>query len=124
MSETNEGRFSDGAELTRTDSKGRVLVVRQLNLREEMDLLSVAGPDDAMNRRWMMYATMVACVRSIDGAPIPMAAKRTALLNNIDRIGAEGVAVVASILAAETPDDADEAEPGDKPSETVAVAKN
>ncbi len=98
-----------------TDSRGRVLTIKKLSLREEMDVLAAAGAERADNRRWMFYATLAACVRSIDGHPLPPPASLRTLLANVDQVGAEGINAVIAFFK----DDVE-----DVPDDLLDTAKN
>ena len=107
--------------VTRKDSRGRTLTIKQLSLLEEMDLLAVAGADNARNSRWMLYATMAACVRSIDGSPLDPLLKPALLRSRVQQVGAEGVRVVSDIINEERPpEDDDQADAND----VATIAKN
>ncbi len=99
------------------DSRGRTLTVKKLTLLEEMDLLAAAGADNSANTRWMFYASLASCVRSIDGELMGPALTTRILRGNLQQVGSDGIAAVAKVFAAELPDD----EPG---SDDVAAAKN
>jgi hypothetical protein len=116
--------FRDGETITRKDARNRTLTIKQLSLLEEMDLLAAAGADNARNSRWMLYATMAACVRSIDGDPLQPIPNLRLLRSRVQHIGAEGVRLVSEIIAAETPPDDEDGEMPGFADDVAATAKN
>ncbi len=112
MSETTTEAVGSEAH-TVTDAKGRTLVIRRLNMMEEFDLIEAAGAENSQNARWMQYATIVACVRSIDGMPSPPFIKKQIIRNWVGRVGSEGYAAVVKALdlLVKDEDDADGSAP-------------
>lgn len=98
------------ADHTVTDDAGRVLVIREVGPLEEMDLLEAAGEAASSNRRWMVNATLYACVRSIDGVPRPFPTTRQAIRHHIEAVGGAGISAVVKALSPVVPE-----APGDVP---------
>lgn len=92
-------------EQTVTDDKGRVLVIREVSALEEMDLLEAAGESASSNRRWMVNATLYACVRAIDGVPRPFPTTRKMIRAHIEVVGGAGISAVVKLLSPVLPDD-------------------
>jgi hypothetical protein len=86
-----------------TDSKGRKLAVEKLDLVREMDLAEAAG-DAGDVRRWWVYATICATVRSIDGVPVMMPKDKEGIKNLVRQVGEAGVAAALEALGDEVPD--------------------
>ena len=84
---------------TVTDDAGRVLIIREVSALEEMDLLEAAGEAASSNRRWMVNATLYACVRSIDGVPRPFPTTRDMIRKHIEKVGGAGISAVVKILS-------------------------
>lgn len=114
-------RFNVGEIVTMKDVRGRTLQIKKLSLMEEMDLLACAGAENAANGRWMLYATLVACVRGIDGEQQGPLATSRLLRARVQFVGEAGVELVSQIIAAGRPanDDGDAGEP-----DVWASAKN
>ena len=107
---------------TVTDSDGRTLLIRELDMLEEFDLIETAGPDNSANQRWMQYATIVSCVRSIDGMPsMALRGKKALLRDWVKRVGPAGYAAVVKALGLLKVDDAGDETPSADP---LATAKN
>ncbi len=87
-----------------TDELGRALTVQELSFREEMNLAEAAGPSGEI-RRWMVSATLAACVRAVDGVPCPFPSNRKMILAQADLVGSEGIKAVVEVLAPELPAD-------------------
>lgn len=116
MSETTERRMpAVGETKTVVDSLGRKLTVRELDLLEEMDVIEAAGPKNAQNARWMMYATLAACVRDIDG--VPSISSGGMLRGHLKTVGSEGINAVIGVLTPAAP-------PAGDGNDVTATAKN
>lgn len=109
----------DGAVVV-TDSLGRKLTVKKLNLMEEMNLMVAAGSDRSSNARWMQYATIVSCVRKIGDEHMQPPMTLRILQGNIQAVGSEGFAAAIGAMRSELPDDV-ESLAGD---DTKDTAKN
>ena len=99
---------TDPGSTTIRDDKGRMLEVRALDIVEELDLIEAAGADNSGNARWMMIATFAACVRAIDGRPVPFPTTRRFIRDQVGRVGPHGVrAVVKALSPEDVPDGAE-----------------
>jgi hypothetical protein len=88
---------------TVTDSLGRTLTLKKLDALAELDLIEAAGGTNSDNRRWMVMATLAACVAAIDGTPAQPLASREAIRAHVKLVGSEGLdAVMASLTPDET----------------------
>ena len=111
----------DGGPAMVTDDKGRVLKVRSLGLLEEMDLIELAGTPTPPDR-WMMIATFAACVREVDGVPVPFPQNRAQIRKHVERVGPHGLrAAVKALAPADVPEGAEDAVSSNDP---LALAKN
>ena len=106
---------------TVTDDKGRALVIREVSALEEMDLLEAAGEAASSNRRWMVNATLYACIRSIDGVPRPFPTTRKMMRQHIEACGGAGIGAVVKALSPAIPEDAEDPP---APDDTGRVAGN
>lgn len=93
---------------TVTDSLGRVLTITRLDALSELDLVEAVGGVNAENRRYMVIATIAACVRAIDGVPTQPLHTRESVRSLVRLVGSEGIAAVMAKL---TPDELATAEP-------------
>jgi len=59
------------ATVTVRDERGRDITVRKLKTLDRMRLLELVGADNAMNDRYLGYATLAYCVACIDGDLVP-----------------------------------------------------
>ena len=91
--------------LEATDSRGRKLTIKKLTLLEEMNLMVAAGAERAAIPKWMQYASVVACVRSVDGDMIDPPLTGRLLNANIARVGSEGFAAAVTVLFDDLPPD-------------------
>ena len=106
--------------LEATDSRGRKLTIKKLTLLEEMNLMVAAGANKAAIPKWMQYASVVACVRSIDGERVDMPLTSRILDANVALVGSEGFAAAVAVLYEDLPEDVREMAADD----AVATAKN
>src|SRR5277367_752322 len=88
------------ATVTVKDERGRDITVRKLKTLDRMRLLELVGADNAMNDRYLGYATLAYCVSSIDGDPIPTINSKVALEAVVQRLDDDGINAVASAVAA------------------------
>ncbi len=87
---------------TVTDSRGRKLVARRLTALDTLRLFKAAGPVLAQNEPWLSMAGLAFAVLEIDGVPVPPPATEPQIESLIDRLGEDGLAAVADVMA---PDD-------------------
>jgi hypothetical protein len=104
MSQTATAASDQTAPLEVTDSLGRKLKVQKLDILKELDLIEAAGKA-ADNNRWMMLATLAACVIEVDGVPIPPPTTREKIRAQVARVRAEGIDAVAEAFKAQLPED-------------------
>jgi hypothetical protein len=88
-----------------TDSLGRKLRIQKLDILKELDLIEGAGKAST-NDRWMMFATLAACVTAIDGVPCIAPSTRELIRAQVQRVGGEGIAAVADALNETIPNEA------------------
>ena len=104
--------MAEAVETTVTDSLGRVLVLKKLDLLNELDVIEAAGAASS-NQRWMFLATLAATVRTIDGVPIPFPSDRKSLRSVMGLVKSEGVAAVVKAFNEDIPDIPAEAGPAE-----------
>ncbi|MGI4942830.1 MAG: hypothetical protein ACRYHQ_20085 [Janthinobacterium lividum] len=80
-------------ERTITDETGKVLLLRDLDVVEELDLYEVAGASST-NPAWLGTAMTACSVRAINGHPQPFPKTRDQIKAALTRIGREGVLAV------------------------------
>lgn len=84
---------------TVTDARGRRIVVRQLTALDTLRLFKVAGPVLAQNEPWLSMAGLAFAVLEIDSVPMPPPATEAQIESMIDRLGEDGIAAIAGVLA-------------------------
>ena len=89
---------------TITDVDGRVLETEKLDLLGELDLIEIAGAVASGNARWMAIATLCACVRKIDGVPLPFPQDRKSLRLVISKVGPAGMVALIKAFQVDIPD--------------------
>ncbi|MFI4985821.1 MAG: hypothetical protein ACHQF3_00095 [Alphaproteobacteria bacterium] len=99
---------------TITDSRGRVLKIRELNIVEEQDIIELVGDTRATNRLWMTRTLAICSVAAIDGVEYLVPKGLYELRAATERVGREGL---AAIFGAEQ-------EKADAADEEKATAKN
>lgn len=72
------------------DAKGRVLVLRDLNVLEQVRLLRAIGPAQSENQPYVNMVQAVATVLSVDGVPLPAMVNERSIDACIERVGEEG----------------------------------
>lgn len=72
-----------------TDSTGRTLLIRPLNILETTRVLRAAGADST-NEGWMQFAQLAAAIREIDEVPMPFPASFAHIERAIGKMGDEG----------------------------------
>lgn len=82
-----------------TDAQGRKIGVRRLKTLDRMRLFELVGPENAMNDRYLGYATLAFSVVSIDGDPVPRPDKKMALEAIVQRLDDDGFNAVAKSFA-------------------------
>ena len=100
--ETPSGAVIKAANATVTvkDERGRDITVRKLKTLDRMRLLELVGADNAMNDRYLGYATLAYCVACIDGDLVPTINTKVALEAVVQRLDDDGINAVASAVAA------------------------
>ena len=88
------------ATVTVRDERGRDITVRKLKTLDRMRLLELVGADNAMNDRYLGYATLAYCVACIDGDLVPTINTKVALEAVVQRLDDDGINAVASAVAA------------------------
>lgn len=85
-----------------TDSRGRVIRVRRLTALDKFNLFEAIGQDNdgqlVKNQAALGYATLAACVVSIDGAELLFPKTTPQVRAAIGRLGDEGLSAVARYL--------------------------
>ena len=77
-----------------TDSKGRVLRVRDLLALDQMRLLRAVGPAQATNQPYFHMVECAAMVTHIGDTPCPMPLNERQIDAAVERLGDEGMAAV------------------------------
>jgi hypothetical protein len=85
------------------DSLGRELEVQRPNTLERMKLMRVCGKSTDVDR-WFGMVMLAACVRAIDGIPLPTTATPEQGDTLVARVGDEGMAAVANWAALNPPE--------------------
>ena len=78
-----------------TDARGRKIEIRKLKTLDRMRLFELVGPENAMNDRYLGYATLAYSVVSIDGEQLPRPDQKIALEAIVQRLDEEGFEAVA-----------------------------
>lgn len=81
------------------DGGGRVIELRRLSVVEQLRLFKVLGPELSENRAYVGLARVAAAVAAVDGVPVPFPAGEAGIEAALDRLGEDGVAVVAAAIA-------------------------
>lgn len=112
-------------ERTVTDATGRKLVVREIDVVEQLDLYELAG-EQSTNPAWLGTAMTVASVRSIDGTPRPFPTDRQALKGELKLIGQAGLRAIRADRDAQEAAEMAKARAGGQDAGDIeeAVAKN
>nr|WP_294527299.1 hypothetical protein [uncultured Rhodopila sp.] len=69
---------------------------------DTLRLFKAAGPILAQNGPWLSMAGLAFSVLEIDGVPIPSPATEPQIETLIDRLGDDGLAVIATVLDDDT----------------------
>jgi hypothetical protein len=88
---------------TTVDASGRRLSLRRLTALDTLRLFKAAGPILAENEPWLSMAGLAFSVMEIDGVPVPSPATEAQIESLIERLGDDGLAAIASTIAAESP---------------------
>lgn len=99
-----------------TDSLGRKLEMKTLNLADQFDLLE-AAQDKAAFKSWFNMAALVFSCAAIDNVPLPVPRKPSDFKKNAEILKNEGVIAMTSYLKAKYLSDETE-------NEQVEIAKN
>lgn len=102
--------MTDRAETVLTDSTGRKLTLRPMDLVEQYRLAKAVGADTVKNEVAWGMAQTAAAVREIDGLPLPYPMTDQGVELNIARIGDAGYAAFIGYMQ-------------DKHAELIAAAK-
>jgi hypothetical protein len=87
---------------TITDRAGRVIELRRMGVVEQLRLFKILGPELSENRAYYGLAKMAAAVRLIDGVPMPFPGSEAGVEAALERLGDDGVEVVAEALSGNT----------------------
>jgi hypothetical protein len=90
--------------VTITDSRGRSLEVRRLSRRETMRLMRQWGQASNVEA-WLGNSLLAACVRAIDGVPVPMPNTPDQVENLVEKLDDAGLRAVAEWLQEQQPED-------------------
>ena len=99
-----------------TDTLGRSLEIKSLNLADQFDLLE-AAQDKAAFKSWFNMATLVFSCAAIDGVPLPTPRKPADFKKNAEILKNDGIAAIISYLKIKTTSD-------ETSSDQVETAKN
>jgi hypothetical protein len=96
--------------VTVKDANGRQITVRRLKTIDRMRLLEMVGAENALNDRYLGYATLAFAVSEIDGDPVPRLTNKIGLegiVTRLDDVGFEaiGEAVRKNFLPPERTDE-------------------
>jgi hypothetical protein len=80
-------------ERTITDAAGKTLLLRDLDVVEELDLYEVAAANST-NPAWLGTAMMVCTVRAINGSSQPFPRTQDQVKAALTRIGRDGITAV------------------------------
>jgi hypothetical protein len=80
------------------DRTGRRLTLRRLTALDTLRLFKAAGPILAQNEPWLSLAGLAFSVLEIDGVPVPPPATEAQIEGLIDRLGDEGLAIIADTV--------------------------
>jgi len=80
------------------DRVGRRLTLRRLTALDTLRLFKAAGPILAQNEPWLSLAGLAFSVLEIDGVPVPTPATEAQIEGLIDRLGDEGLAIIADTV--------------------------
>jgi len=83
------------------DRSERRLTLRRLTALDTLRLFKAAGPVLAQNEPWLSMAGLAFSVLEIDGVPVPPPATEAQIEGLIDRLGEDGLAVIADMLKAQ-----------------------
>nr|WP_294511699.1 hypothetical protein [uncultured Rhodopila sp.] len=72
--------------------------MRRLTALDTLRLFKAAGPVLAQNGPWLSMAGLAFSVLEIDGVPVPPPATESQIESLIDRLGDDGLAVIATLL--------------------------
>lgn len=81
------------------DKSGRVIELRRLGVVEQLRLFKALGPDLSDNRAYVGLARVAAAVAAVDGVPVLFPAGEAGIEAVLDRLGEDGVEVVAAAIA-------------------------
>jgi hypothetical protein len=81
-----------------TDRVGREIELRRLGVVEQLRLFKVLGPELSENRAYVGLARVAAAVAAVDGVPVPFPAGEAGIEATLDRLGEDGVEIVAAAL--------------------------
>lgn len=84
---------------TVTDARGRKIVARRLTALDTLRLFKVAGPILAQNEPWLSLAGLAFAVLEIDSVPVPPPATEPQIESLINRLGEDGLAAIAEVMA-------------------------
>lgn len=90
--------MSDIQNPTVTDARGRSLEVKRLSRRETMRLMRQWGQASNIET-WLGNSLLAACVRGIDGVPVPMPNTVDQVENLADKLDDDGLSAVANWIA-------------------------
>lgn len=81
------------------DRQGRRLELRRLTALDKLRLFKAAGPVLAQNQPWLGMAVLACSVCAIDDVPVPAPASEGQIEALVQRLGDDGIAAVAAVLA-------------------------
>lgn len=83
---------------TAVDRQGRRLMLRRLTALDTLRLFKAAGPILAQNEPWLSMASLAFSVLEIDGVPVPPPATEPQIEGLIDRLGDDGLEIIADTI--------------------------
>lgn len=92
-------KVEESDEFTVTDSKGRNLLYRPLNLMERGRLMRAVGNEASQNVLFFTHAAIVVGIREVDGVPTPWPSTVDQVDRRMNAIGDHGVEAVAAEIA-------------------------
>jgi hypothetical protein len=80
------------------DALGRVIGIKKMAPIDNMRISRFIGGELSSNPAYFGYASMAACVREIDGEPIPMATSARQLEDLVDKLGEDGLEAISRAI--------------------------
>ena len=84
-----------------TDTKGRKITLRKMNVLDQVKLLRAIGPAQANNEPYVMLVNVAAAVSMIDGVPQPPPVNERQIDAAIARLDDDGFNAISAYMRAE-----------------------